>query len=80
MFTGISIHETKPYVSKYDPDKNNPTTFQIGSLDPFLRSFIDDQATSFKVSSKNPDAPADATIAGNKRNILVVKFGLKGLE
>ena len=52
MLTGINIYEAKPYVSKYDPDKNNPTTFQIGSMDPFLRSYIEDATTSLKFSSK----------------------------
>lgn len=80
MITGININETRPYISKLDPDKSNPTTFQIGVLDPFLRAFIDDQATAFKVSSKNPNDDADANVAMNKRNILAVKFGLKGLE
>ncbi|MDD5450199.1 MAG: hypothetical protein PHO42_06380 [Candidatus Omnitrophica bacterium] len=80
MITGININETKPYVSKIDPDKNNPTIFQIGVLDPFIRSHIDDQSTNFELSSKNPDDLARANVGLSKRNVLAVKFGLRGLE
>jgi hypothetical protein len=80
MITGININETKPYVSKLDPDKNNPTTFQIGVLDPFIRSYIDDQSTNFELSSKNPDDLARANVGLSRRNVLAVKFGLRGFE
>lgn len=80
MLTGISIFESKPYVSKFDHDKTNPTTFHIGALDPFTRAYIDDQSTTFKISSKNPNDMADANISAAKRNILAVKFGLRGLD
>ena len=80
MLTGINIYEAKPYISKYDPDKNNPTTFHIGSMDPFLRSYIEDATTSFKFSSKNPNDLAEANILASKRNILAVKFGVRDIE
>ncbi len=80
MLTGINIYEAKPYVSKYDPDKNNPTTFHIGSMDPFLRSYIEDATTSLKFSSKNPNDMAEANILVSKRNILAVKFGVRDIE
>jgi hypothetical protein len=80
MLTGTNIYEAKPYISKYDPDKNAPTTFMIGALDQFVRSFIDDQTTSLKISSKNPNDSAEANILMSKRNMLAVKFGIKGLE
>ena len=80
MLTGINIYESKPYVSKYDPDKSNPTTFHIGALDPFLRSYIEDQTTSLKISSKNPNDMAEANILVSKRGILAVKFGMRGLD
>jgi hypothetical protein len=80
MLTGINIYETKPYKSKLDPDKDNPTIFHIGSLDSYLRAYIEDQTTSFEFSSKNPKDPAKANINASKRNLLVVKFGLKGFD
>ncbi len=80
MLTGINIYETKPYHSKLDPDKNNPTVFHIGSLDSYLRAYIEDQTTSFEFSSKNPKDPAKANINASRRNLLVVRFGLKGLD
>jgi len=80
MITGIDIYESKPYVSKFDPDKTNPTTFNLGVLDSILRAHIDDQATFLKISSKNPNDAAEANILTGKRNLLVVKFGLRGIE
>ena len=80
MLTGINIYETKPYNSKLDPDKSNPTVFHVGLLDSHLRAYIEDQTTSFEFSSKNPKDPAKANINASKRNLLVVKFGLKGFD
>lgn len=80
MLTGINIYETKPYKSKLDPDKDNPTIFHVRLLDSHLRAFIEDQTTSFEFSSKNPKDPAKANINASKRNLLVVKFGLKGFD
>ena len=80
MLTGINIYESKPYKSKLDPDKDNPTVFHLGLLDSHLRAFIEDQTTSFEFSSKNPKDPAKANINASKRNLMVVKFGLKGFD
>ena len=80
MLTGINIYESKPYKSKLDSDVGNPTVFNLGLLDSHLRAFIEDQTTSFEFSSKNPKEPAKANINASKRNLMVVKFGLKGLE
>ena len=80
MLTGINIYESKPYTSKLDADSGNPTVFQIGLIDSMLRAFIEDQTTSFEFSSKNPKEPAKVNINASKRNLMVVKFGLKGLE
>ena len=80
MLTGINIYESKPYKSKLETDAGNPTVFNLGLLDSHLRAFIEDQTTSFEFSSKNPKDPAKANINASKRNIMVLKFGLKGLE
>jgi hypothetical protein len=80
MLTAININATKPYVSKRDPDKDNPTVFQIGIMDPFLRAHIEDKSTSFEISSTNPDEAARANAAMKKKNIMLVKFGIRGIE
>ncbi|MDD5736683.1 MAG: hypothetical protein PHH20_00135 [Candidatus Omnitrophica bacterium] len=80
MLTGINIYESKPYKSKLETDAGNPTIFNLGLLDSHLRAFIEDQTTSFEFSSKNPKDPAKANINASKRNLMVLKFGLKGLE
>ena len=80
MLTGINIYETRNYKSKLDPDTQNPTIFKIGVLDQQIKDWIEDQATSYEISSPNPNEPAKATLSYNRRNTLAVKFGLKGLE
>ncbi len=80
MFTGINIYETRPYTSKNDPDKNNPTTFHIGLLDPILRAHLEDKSVIFEKSSPSPKDPVTTNYNVNIRNIDVVKFGLRGLD
>lgn len=80
MLTGINIHETRKYVSKRDPDKDNPTIFHVGVLDPFLRSWIEDKCTSIEFSSGGGDDPAKGNVLAKKRNILLVKYGVRDIE
>lgn len=80
MMTGINIHEEKPYISKLDPDKANPSTYKIGVLSPALSAAIDDQVAVYEGSSQNPNDPVKVNINNNRRNLLIVKFGLRGIE
>ena len=80
MLTGIDVTATKKYVSKLDPAKDNPTVFHIGFLDPALRAEIDDESSSYEMSSSNPNDKAKINLSWNKRQITAIKFGLKGLE
>ena len=80
MLTGIDVTATKKYVSKLDSDKDNPTVFHIGFLDPALRAEIDDDSSSYEMSSTNPNDKAKVKLNWNKRQITAIKFGLKGLE
>ena len=80
MLTGIDINATKKYTSKLDPDKDNPTLFHIGVLDPALRAEIDDDSSSYEMSSSNPNDKAKVHLNWNKRQIAAIKFGLKGLD
>lgn len=80
MFTGIDINATRKFVSKLDPDANNPTVFHIGVLDPVLRAEIDDESSSYEMSSANPNEKAKVKLNWNKRQINAVKFGLRGME
>lgn len=80
MLTGIDINSTRKYVSKLDPDTNNPTVFHIGVLDPVLRAEIDDESSSYEMSSTNPNDKAKVKLNWNKRQIMAVKFGLKGMD
>lgn len=80
MLTGINIGETKKYISRFDPDKENPTVFHIGILDAQVKDRIEDEATSFAVSSSMPNDNASVSVNFNRRNYLMLQFGLKNVE
>lgn len=80
MLTGIDINATRKFVSKLDPDKNNPTVFHIGLLDPVLRAEVDDESSSYEISSTNPNDKPLVRLTWNKRQIMAIKFGLKGID
>lgn len=80
MLTGIDVTTTTKYVSKFDLDKDSPTVFHIGVLDPVLRAEIDDDSSSYEMSSTNPNDKAKVKLNWNKRQITAIKFGLKNVE
>jgi hypothetical protein len=80
MLTGIDINSTRQHISKLDPDKNNPTVFHIGLLDPVLRAEVDDESSSYEMSSTNPNDKAKVRLNWNKRQIMAIKFGIKGMD
>jgi len=80
MLTGIDINSTRQHISKFDPDKENPTVFHIGLLDPVLRAEVDDESSSYEMSSTNPNDKAKVRLNWNKRQITAIKFGLKGMD
>jgi len=80
MLTGIDINSTRQHVSKLDPDKDNPTVFHIGLLDPVLRAEVDDESSSYEMSSTNPNDKAKVRLNWNKRQIMAIKFGLKRMD
>ncbi len=80
MLTGIDINATRKYVSRLDPDKDSPTVFHIGLLDPALRAEVDDESSTYEMSSNNPNDKAKVRLNWNKRQITAIKFGLKGMD
>lgn len=77
---GLTLGETKDFVSEYDPDKKNPTVFRIGVVDLNVMAQIEDELTTFRFSPQDPTGPADSTLKINQRNIEAVRFGLKGIK
>ena len=60
-------------------DKDDPTVFILGTVDPYLRAAIDDGTTSFSISrGGEADEPADMVISVRRKNLELVKFGVKG--
>ena len=77
---GIDVYEVRDYISKYDKDEPK-TIFKLGVLDSRVRAELEDEATSFEVSSPSaPEEQSKATLGLNRRNIETVRFGLKGME
>ena len=80
MLTGSDINSTRQHISKLDQDIDNPTVFHIGLLDPVLRAEVDDESSSYEMSSTNPNDKAKVRLNWNKRQIMAIKFGLKGMD
>jgi hypothetical protein len=76
---GINTYETKDYISKYDPDENNPTVFKIGLLDAQIKGWVMDKISDFEMSSLNPDDKAKVTFRINQRNLELVRFAVKDI-
>jgi hypothetical protein len=77
---GINSAETRDYVSPKDPDKDNPTVFSVGVLDPYVQSYIEEMTNKISVRSKNPDERASINYSDLKRNILIVRLGVKDIR
>lgn len=80
MLTGINSAETRPFVSKSDPDKDNPTVFQIGVLDSFVISHIEKLTNNMSMNTGKKNADARLTYSEMERDILYVRHGLKDLK
>lgn len=76
---GININETKKIVSEFETNKETPTVFEIGLLDPDLMSYLEDQALVVEQNIKNPK---DTKIAMNQGSytLSVLRFGLRNIE
>jgi hypothetical protein len=77
---GINRYETRQYVSTFETDKNNPTIFELGMIDPEVSSDLTDESSSFKISSKDPDDRATVQVLLNRRNLMLLRFGLKNVS
>ncbi len=80
MFKAVDVKATKRYVSPNDPNKDNPTVFIIGSIDPALRSFIDGKCSAIEMDDKNKSAKRLVRINTTQYSMLTFKYGLRGIE
>ena len=80
MFTGINLLETKKQVYDIDPDQKNPTVFHLGSLNSFVKAFIEDISETIIPNPENPEGDSNLKINFAYRNLLTVKFGLRKIE
>lgn len=75
--TGVNFSETVRIVSKHDPDKENPTIFEIGVLDSEILAHIEDSSQKFIYTGDGK--PAEMNINSNKRNHAAFRFGVKNI-
>jgi hypothetical protein len=80
MFQAIDVKAIKKYVSPNDPDKNNPTVFHHGIIEPVLRAHIEGKCFNSEINDKNKDGKRIVNINVTKHSILIVKYGLRGIE
>ena len=76
---GRNLYKIRDYVSKFDPDKKNPTIFKIGILDLQIKAWIKDKTTGLEIAPNKLKHPAKFTFRMSERNIEVVKFGIKNI-
>jgi hypothetical protein len=76
----ININEVKPYISKSETDKDNPTVFHIGVLDSIIRAHIEDKTSGFEAIPGKPEEEAQVKLDLAMRSILTVKFGVKRID
>lgn len=74
----IRSGEQKDHVSKKDPDSSNPTVWTLGTLDLRTRTYIQDETATFEISSDKSTDRAGVKLRIGERNLLIVRFGLKG--
>jgi hypothetical protein len=75
---GLSIKEVVDYVSKNDPDKENPTKFKLGAIKKSALARLKDEAASMLVMNED----GSRSIKMNQRVLAlkVIRYGLKGWD
>lgn len=76
--TAITVGKTWEYVSKQDPDPQNPTVFVLQVLPARVLAHLQDEATVFQLGD-NPDDRA-TRLRLNEVNYDIVRFGLVGIR
>jgi len=76
--TAISIGQTWEFISKYDPDRENPTVFVLQVLPARVLAHLQDEATVFEVGD-NPNERA-TKLRLNATDYEIVRFGLADIR
>jgi hypothetical protein len=75
-FTGVDVYAVRQYTSPNDPDKENPTVFDLGALDARIMAHLKDSHMSTEVTDSGPKM----NIGSAAFSYDVVRFGLKGMR
>lgn len=75
---GLRLGETWEYISKLDPDPDNPTVWVLGTLDSEVYSRLMDQLAVYRVNPARPDAEPEMKLNAFERNLRTVQYGLRG--
>jgi hypothetical protein len=62
----------------FPEDVDDPTIYQLGQIDSHLLAAIYDGQNVYFRNDSGPEMPASFEIKANRRNLDLVKFGLKG--
>jgi len=77
---GIDPDEIFEFVSKHEKDLESPTVFKLGVIDSLTIAKIEDNLTVFTIDPKDTDAKTDTKMSTGKREVELVKAGLKGWD
>lgn len=72
---GLTLDETWDFTCK--DDKEDPTVWTLGVIDPLLLAQVDDELLEFKV--KEGDDTTATKLKMNQRYVEVVRYGLKAV-
>ena len=80
--TGLSLSSTRPFESKYDPDRGTPsaTKFTIATLDSRVAGKLRDMSTTMHLDPQRPDDEVETSINMEDVNFQTVQFGVSWWE
>lgn len=76
----LTLEATTRYVSKFDPDQENPTIWVLGTLDSRVMAMLRDRSTRMMVDPSRPDDEVETTINTDAVNFDTVAYGLLDVE
>jgi len=73
--TPVDTNKTIDYISRHDPDKDNPTVWKLGVLDVFQWGEIEDVQATISVKADQDGQPA-ANFNASERDLMIVRYGI----
>lgn len=84
MYAFINLTDTIKYVSKDDPDRDDPakaTIFVLGALDGICHEKINDMATTYEFDPRQPaEGKAKTVFNYNEISLDILRLGLRDIQ